>query len=385
MIKPRHRVSFFIVLLLLLIGFFLFFGIDYRGNYPNISYGYFSYNFPKNPLKPYLTFRKNILMSYLFDWKEGVRPIKASSRTGFDLLNPKHSSAIAFRKQNNLDSLIATSSSSFEKIILLRNWTHEKIWPLTIHDSFRSKKYIPFSGFREGKSGFALMQGVKRNARMLCGEAAALFVQIAGVAGIPAREVFGFHHITAEAWSYKHQKWIVMDPLYNAHYEDNGTPLSFRELREKFYTKTGRRFDSRFGRKPSDYYPEVNEVINQSAGTSNAVFRIALDTIKSFYSQGGVELKGGPKNLPARIPSAQIVYFLTKDNFIADMSPSVYWDFGIGLRNDYLIIQYPIWHLRNHHHQWNYLHWPTGPKQIPKPGYQLSENIKDFYFSPGTP
>ncbi len=356
------------ITLLALVGLSTFFGLDYRGNYPNISYAHFAAYF-ENPLKGYLAFRKNVLTSYLFDWKEGIRPVRSGSSVGFDLLDPSHPSAVAFRKQNKLDALVASTTSNFNKAIRIRQWTHEKVWPLTL-----SK--IPYSLTREGKGGFTLLRGIQRNERMMCGEAATLFVQAAGVVGIPAREVIGYRHITAEAWSSDHRKWVLMDPLYNAHYERGGIPLSFLELTQAFYSKTGR--------KPEAYHHELDQVIHQSTGTSEDVFRKALGTIENFYRRVGIEPKGGPRSLPARIPSDRIKDVIS-GGAIGDMSHSAFAAFGVALRSDYLVYQYPIWHLRHYNHMWNYLYWTGSSPKRPNQAYQFTAKREDFNFTPRLP
>lgn len=362
------RIIVFTAFSLLLPAGLLFSTLDYRGNYPYISYAHFSKYFD-NPIKAYLVFHKDILTSYAYDFTRGVRPLKGGARVQFDLIDPDHPAAVEFRRLNNLDAAVAPANTELEKMLRLREWTHARVWPLTLSP-------IPFSMSQEGKSGFTLLRRSRQNARMLCGEAAALFVQAAGSAGIVAREVMGHGHITAEAWSSAHKKWVVMDPLYNAHYEKDGVPLSFMELMKIFYA-AGKP-------EPAAYHQQLGKFIDQSEGRSEEIFQKALGVIRGFYEREGVALRGGPRGLPTPMPPQKMKDILVGAG-IGDMTPSAFADFAVALRNDYLIHQYPIWHLRNYNHMWNYLYWLGDSRKPPAQAYQVSNDVNDFYWEPRLP
>ena len=296
-----------------------------------------------------------MVKSYLYDWIEGIRLSRFGSRVGVDLIDPTHPKAIEFRKFSQAESALDGAQTEFDKLVLLREWAHSITWPLVLSP-------LPSSG--DIKNGFSLLEHAQNNAPMACGQATDLYVQALGSVGFVGREVIANGHITAEVWSSEYEKWILMDPLYNTHYEKDGTPLNFVELMNIFYS---------FGQPdPMSYRPRFDRRTLVKSGSPNQVFEDMLDVIRRIYTGKGVTMKGGPLGLPEN--SLESLFGVPVD----DLTPSAFATYGIGLRSDHLINQYPIWHLRNYRHMWNYLYWSGSEGIQPENAFQVSDDLQDF-------
>ncbi len=341
---------------LVLFSLALLFALTYRSNYPYVSLSSFS------TVKQFLVFRKNVITSYLYDWTKGkgIRLSKSGGRVGIDLVDPTDPRAIEFRKLAQLDSALEGAQTGFDKLVRLREWAHSKTWPLVLS---------PLPGSGDTKNGFNLLEHAANNdAQLLCGQAANLYVQALGSVGLIGREVIANGHLTAEVWSSEHEKWVLMDPFYNTHYEKDGIPLNFVELMEIFYSS---------GQPdPMSYRPGFDRETLVKSAPPEQVFKEMLDVIREIYVEKGVIMKGGPLGLPQ---NSEESLFGTP---IGDLTPSAFATYGIALRSDYLVHQYPIWHLRNYKHMWNYLYWSGSQGIQPENDFQVSNDLEDFYWRP---
>lgn len=107
-------------------------------------------------------------------------------------------------------------------MILLRDWVHNQ-W---MHGT---PKRVNFNF-----NALNILDRGRRGEKFFCSEYATTYVQVAASLGWTARYVGLFKgHVVAEIWSNQWAKWVVMDPDFNIHYEEDvtGVPLNAFELR----------------------------------------------------------------------------------------------------------------------------------------------------------
>ena len=344
----KRKIFCSLVLVLMMIGFLLF-GVDPFRAFHYVHSGHF------NSAREFVTFRRDLWAGTFYDWVRGIYPVRSTSNVRTDSIDPDHPLARKFRSQH-LEKVVNAASSHFEKIVTLREWAHRKTWPLVSSD-------ISLAGGT--KDAFSLMRDIQQKKTMACGESAALFVQAAGVMGIAAREVFSSGHIMAEAWSQDYKRWIVMDPFFNVHYTQGKIPLSFAELYQIYYERN---------RSDPEYFYRIVSAIRPT-GSPAEILSGYVFTIKLMFEAQGVQQVGQPLADPISSKEFKLKIY----EIFRDMTPAAFADFGISLRSDYLIYQYPIWHPRNWTHQWNVLYWTKSVRSSPDNVYQFSGDLRDFY------
>ena len=137
------------------------------------------------------------------------------------------------REQYQLDAVVATGRTDFEKMLLLRNWVRRQ-W--RGNDGFGGRwDALEILAAPPGKKG-------------MCVHYANLFSQCALALGYCARPVVINHHFIADVWSPDHGKWVAMDveaiypPLQfdryaTAHYVNATTrePLSILDVSRAYH------------------------------------------------------------------------------------------------------------------------------------------------------
>jgi hypothetical protein len=77
-----------------------------------------------------------------------------------------------------------------------------------------------------------ILERAQKGERFFCSEYATTYIQALSAFGMTARYVGLFKgHIVVEVWSNEFDKWVVMDPYFNLHYERLGIPLNALQLR----------------------------------------------------------------------------------------------------------------------------------------------------------
>ncbi len=79
------KIGAFLASGLVLFSLVLLFVLDYRSNYPYVSFSSFS------TVKQFIAFKKNIVKSYLYDWTKGIRLSRSGGRVGIDIVDPDRS------------------------------------------------------------------------------------------------------------------------------------------------------------------------------------------------------------------------------------------------------------------------------------------------------
>ncbi len=136
------------------------------------------------------------------------------------------------RDEYGLKDVVAAGKDEFQKQLLLKAWVHT-ILPLGNPEKDYSKA-----------TALDILADMKHNVAFYCTQYALVFLQCALALGWYSRKMsadynheFGEeekHHGIADIWSNQFQKWYVVDPMHNLHYEFNDVPLNALEIRSAY-------------------------------------------------------------------------------------------------------------------------------------------------------
>ncbi|MGC9316924.1 MAG: transglutaminase-like domain-containing protein [Armatimonadota bacterium] len=156
-----------------------------------------------------------------------------------DYGDPDDERIAQLREEFALDDVVAGYGSEFEALLALRRWVRSR-WDHGWSHSFETVE-----------DALDILQEAQRGEQFTCGFYATVFVACATALGWPARKISigladcsfprdrrvgNVGHSVPEAWSNEHEKWVVLDPDLNVHYERDGVPLSALEIREAWFT-----------------------------------------------------------------------------------------------------------------------------------------------------
>ena len=128
--------------------------------------------------------------------------------------------------REHLRDVVAGAPRQLDQIRRLQDWVNAQ-WP-----DGNPSPYPPWNALtvldwiRSGKTGG------------FCGQYAQVFLQSLAALGFTARYVeIGsrdnpYAHYVTEVWSNEFDKWVVMDPDFNVHFERDGVPLSALEIHD---------------------------------------------------------------------------------------------------------------------------------------------------------
>lgn len=129
------------------------------------------------------------------------------------------------RQREHLDQVVAPGKSQFEKIVLLRRWTRQQ-W-----ETQAPFYYPPWNALE------ILDLARTHQSRGFCAQYAIVFLQACQAMGIHARYVELPGHFIVGVWSDDYNKWVVMDPMNDVHYEQDGIPLGGVRLLRAYWNK----------------------------------------------------------------------------------------------------------------------------------------------------
>jgi hypothetical protein len=143
----------------------------------------------------------------------------------------KHPRLALLRKREHLDEVIQSGKNEFEKAVLLRGWTRRQ-W-----ETKTPFYYPPWDAVEIldlARQGFS---------RGFCAQYAIVYLQACQSVGIHARYVDLAGHFVTAIWSDDYNRWVVMDPTADVHYERMGVPLHGGDLSKAYWN---RRFQNIF-------------------------------------------------------------------------------------------------------------------------------------------
>lgn len=130
------------------------------------------------------------------------------------------------RERERLDEVTAGAASEFDALVRLRHWARRQ-WSEPRGETDAE----PFP------NALAILDRIRSGDLPggLCSEYAAVLVQACLAMGHQARLVMlesrsGSGHRSVEVWSNEFDKWVLMDPYLDAHFELEGTPLNALDL-----------------------------------------------------------------------------------------------------------------------------------------------------------
>lgn len=143
------------------------------------------------------------------------------SRFNFDYQKYDEPKLMILRERYNLDEIANPTDSEFHLMLKLKNWLKRQ-WKI----GQTQKVSYNFNALD-------ILDRAKKGEKFFCSEYATTYVQILSAFGITARYTGLFKgHVVVEVWSNEFDKWIIMDPHFNIHYELAGKPLNALELHE---------------------------------------------------------------------------------------------------------------------------------------------------------
>ncbi len=158
--------------------------------------------------------------------------------TYFEWENLSHPKLTELREEFELEKIVETGKSEFDKQLLLKEWLHG---------------YIPQGTPRRdyyNESALEILRDAQAGNPMWCTQFAFAFLQCAQALGWQARklsvdfdhkkETEDHHHGVVDIWSNEFKKWYVVDPQNTLHYLKNGIPLNALEIRNEWITDRAR-------------------------------------------------------------------------------------------------------------------------------------------------
>ncbi|HYV20187.1 MAG TPA: transglutaminase-like domain-containing protein [Verrucomicrobiae bacterium] len=170
----------------------------------------------------------------------------------------RHPRLQLLRTREKLDEVIAGTPRQFEAALRLRSWVRSQWEPGGdfYYPPWDAVEILDLAR-RHGNRGF-------------CAQYAIVFLQACQSMGIHARYVDLVGHFVVAIWSDDFDRWILMDPMYDLHYEKDHVPMRGRGLYRAYWTKdvTGiEQVDSRGRRRPIAL-PDLEHYRQMSIDTS---------------------------------------------------------------------------------------------------------------------
>ena len=150
----------------------------------------------------------------------GEFPISSNALREDDFHHPR---LRLLRSRERLDEVVSTAKTQFEKIVLLRGWAHRQ-WRMGANFY-----YPPWDAVE------ILNLARQHDNRGFCAQYAVVFLQACQSMGIHARYVELPGHFVVAVWSDDFDRWVVMDPTNDLHYEKDGLPMRGRDLYRTYW------------------------------------------------------------------------------------------------------------------------------------------------------
>ena len=145
--------------------------------------------------------------------------------------NLDHTELRRLKNEHALGSIVERGTNEFEKQLLLKNWVFSTL-PLGYNNSTQYKSALEVLNDRNNPGGFNCTWYVLTF--LQCAQALGWYVR---KLGIDTDHGFGkeeMRHTVVDIWSSKHNKWYVIDLMFNVHFEKGAIPLNSYEIRKAY-------------------------------------------------------------------------------------------------------------------------------------------------------
>jgi hypothetical protein len=159
---------------------------------------------------------------WITDQKDGEFLVSEYTMREDDFKDPRLQT---LRRREHLDEVVAPGKTQFDKIVLLRHWAHMQWQTKTPF------YYPPWNALEI----LDLARTYHNNG--FCAQYAVVFLQACQSLGLHARYVELWGHFIVGVWSDDYDRWVLMDPTYDWHYEKDGSPLRGGDLLKAYWTK----------------------------------------------------------------------------------------------------------------------------------------------------
>lgn len=159
--------------------------------------------------------------------------IQPSVRLGFTYQPATHPDLVNLRREWNLDA-VAGSGDAFSRMVRLMRWVHAQVRHdgESLNPKPRDAKGLLEVCRREGRGINCRMMAIILHEAYL-----AMGFKSRHLTCLPMNEQDPDCHVITCVWSEAHQKWLYMDPTFEAYFMDEkGVPLSVPEVRERLVT-----------------------------------------------------------------------------------------------------------------------------------------------------
>lgn len=158
-----------------------------------------------------------------------------------------HPNVVRLKDEYKLDRIVIHDKSEFEQQILLRTWLYNTL-PLGNPE----RDYSTLSAFE-------ILDDAKKDKKFYCTWMTLAYIQCGIALGWYTRKIGADydhlqgeeekHHGICDIWSNQYQKWYVVDPMHNLHYEKYGVPLNALEIRNEYLENECRNIKGIIGNK----------------------------------------------------------------------------------------------------------------------------------------
>ena len=152
-----------------------------------------------------------------------------------DFNNPK---LRKLKKKYALEEIVRKGECEFERQLLLRSWVFE-----TLSLGEPSCDYSRLSAVEiltDASTGKKFYCTQYTQVYLQCAISLGWYVRKLGVDSDHKKEEEEMHHGVCDIWSNDFNKWYVVDPMHDLHFEKNGIPLNSLEIRTEYIRNKAR-------------------------------------------------------------------------------------------------------------------------------------------------
>jgi hypothetical protein len=213
-----------------------------------------------------------------------------------------YSPRIALLKSKyKLDDIVKDETDEWKRILLLRHWLAEQ-----------AQIGNPVTKMDENPDAFDVLDATLKGDKLVCTHFSVAQHAILNSFGYVTRRLGagpgvtgrdGFHG-TNEVWVNKFSKWVMVDAMYDLHYEKDGVPQSALEIRDEVIKDGGKSLKHCFTPDGREVYEQRNSPSSGKPSQPDTYRWVDWEVSTNYFT-----------NSPAYKPSSQVLY---KDEFFSN-------------------------------------------------------------------